>query len=95
MQLWVLNVSRPQACNFPRVIPEIDIWRAANLMLKCYGEKALQESTMRGRARPGGDHDGTATWRRIANAIGQLATRDLGSALSRRKGTPEPSNFRR
>ena len=25
-------IFRPQACNFLRVIPEIDIWRAANLM---------------------------------------------------------------
>jgi hypothetical protein len=25
--------------QFSRVIPEIDIWRAANLMLKRYGEK--------------------------------------------------------
>jgi hypothetical protein len=44
MQFSVLNVSRPQACTFRRVIPEIDIWRAANLMLKRYGEKALEES---------------------------------------------------
>jgi hypothetical protein len=29
------------------VIPEIDIWRAATLMLKRYGEKALEESTKR------------------------------------------------
>ena len=43
MQLLVLIVSRPQTCNFTRVIPEIDIWRAANLMLKRYGEKALEE----------------------------------------------------
>ena len=34
MQLWVLNVSRPQVCDFPGVTPEIDIWRAATLMLK-------------------------------------------------------------
>jgi hypothetical protein len=27
------------------MIPEIDIWRAASLMLKRYGEKALEEST--------------------------------------------------
>jgi hypothetical protein len=47
MQLLVLNVSRPQASNFARVIPEIDIWRAANLMLKRYGEKALEESEAR------------------------------------------------
>jgi hypothetical protein len=29
------------------VIPEIDIWRAANLMLKRYGEKAIEESAAR------------------------------------------------
>jgi hypothetical protein len=29
-------------------IPEIDIWRAANLMLKRYGDKALEESAARG-----------------------------------------------
>src|SRR6267378_4067711 len=47
MQVLVLNVSRPQACTFRRVIPEIDIWRAANLMLKRYGDKALEESATR------------------------------------------------
>jgi hypothetical protein len=29
------------------VIPEIDIWRAATLMLKRYGERALEESASR------------------------------------------------
>ena len=29
------------------MIPEIDIWRAGNLMLKRYGEKALEESEAR------------------------------------------------
>jgi hypothetical protein len=29
------------------MIPEIDIWRAASLMLKRYGEKALEESAAR------------------------------------------------
>jgi hypothetical protein len=32
------------------VIPEIDIWRAANLMLKRYGEKAFDESSTRADA---------------------------------------------
>jgi hypothetical protein len=32
------------------VIPEIDIWRAANLMLKRHGEKALEESVARMRS---------------------------------------------
>jgi len=47
MQSAVLNSCRPQGCNFCRVIPEIDIWRASNLMLKRYGEKALEESAAR------------------------------------------------
>jgi len=29
------------------VIPEIDIWRAAQLMLKRYGDEALKESAAR------------------------------------------------
>jgi hypothetical protein len=56
------------------VIPEIDIWRAANLMLKRYGEKALEQSTMRAdELAADGDHDGAVTWRRISAAAVQLA----------------------
>jgi hypothetical protein len=74
MHVLVLNVSRPQACTFCRVIPEIDIWRAANLMLKRYGEKALKESATRAdELAADGDYDGEVTWRRIADAVGQLA----------------------
>jgi hypothetical protein len=54
------------------VIPEIDIWRAATLMLKRYGEKALEESTMRAdELAADGDHNGAATWRRTS-AVRQL-----------------------
>jgi hypothetical protein len=74
MQLVVLSVSRPQACNFPCVISEIDIWRAANLMLKRYGKKALEESSARAdELAADGDHDGAATWRGITDAVAQLA----------------------
>jgi hypothetical protein len=74
MQLWVLNVSRRQACNFLRRIPETDIWRAANLMVKRYGDKALEESSSRAdELTAGGDHRGADTWRRIAGAVIQLA----------------------
>jgi hypothetical protein len=56
------------------VIPEIDIWRAATLMLKRYGEKALEESTARvDELATAGDDDGVAVWRRISDAVGQLA----------------------
>jgi hypothetical protein len=74
MQLWVLNVSRPQACDFPGVIPEIDIWRAATLMLKRCGDKALEQSATRAdELAAAGDHDGPDTWRRITSAVEQLA----------------------
>jgi hypothetical protein len=48
------------------VIPEIDIWRAASLMLKRYGEQALEESAARAdELMSAGDDDGAVTWRRI------------------------------
>ena len=56
------------------VIPEIDIWRAAALMLKRYGENALEESAARVDELATAGHDGgVAVWRRIADAVGQLA----------------------
>ena len=74
MQLWVLNVCRSQACNLRRVIPEIDIWRAATLMLKRYGDKALEQSITRAdELAADGDHDGADNWRRITAAVEQLA----------------------
>jgi hypothetical protein len=56
------------------VIPEIDIWRAATLMLKRYGQKALEQSATRAdELAADGDHDGADTWRRITAAVEQLA----------------------
>ena len=56
------------------MIPEIDIWRAASLMLKRYGEKALEESAARAdELFAEQDHDGAAVWRRIIDAVCQLA----------------------
>jgi hypothetical protein len=72
--IWMLNVSRPQEWDFPGVIPEIDIWRAATLLLKRYGEKALEQSATRAdELAADGDHDGADTWRRITLAVEQLA----------------------
>jgi hypothetical protein len=74
MQFLVLKVWRSKACNFSRVIPEIDIWRAANLMLKRYGDKALEESAARaGDLAAQDDFNCAAVWRRITDAVGQLA----------------------
>jgi hypothetical protein len=56
------------------MIPEIDIWRVANLMLKRYGDKAAAESAKRVvELAADGDSTGAAVWRRVTDAIGQLA----------------------
>jgi hypothetical protein len=58
------------------LIPEIDIWRAAQLMLKRYGDNALEESAARANELAlAGDDDGAATWRRIMAAVEQLANK--------------------
>jgi hypothetical protein len=58
------------------LIPEIDIWRAAQFMLKRYGERALEESAVRAdELALAGDDDGAATWRRIMVAVTQLANK--------------------
>jgi hypothetical protein len=55
------------------MIPEIDIWRAANLMLNRYGDEADIESAIRAEElAEAGDRAGEAVWRRITDAIGQL-----------------------
>ena len=55
------------------MIPEIDIWCVANLMLKRYGDEADIESALRAEElAEEGDHNGAAVWRRVIDAIGQL-----------------------
>jgi hypothetical protein len=55
------------------VIPEIDIWRVATLMLKRYGDEADIESAIRAEEFfEAGDHNGAAVWLRVIDAIAQL-----------------------
>ena len=54
------------------MIPEIDIWRVANLMLKRYGDLAEVKSAIRAEElADAGDWAGEAIWR-IIDALGQL-----------------------
>jgi hypothetical protein len=56
------------------VIPEIDIWRVANLMLKRYGDTAQVESARRAdELATACDATGVAIWLRVVDAIRQLA----------------------
>ena len=57
------------------MISEIDIWHAAALMMKRYGDKAPIESGKRGdELANAGDDGGTAIWRRIEVAVENLAS---------------------
>ena len=52
------------------MIPELDIWRAAALMLKRCGDKALEQSSARANELTGdGDHEAADTWRRITTPL--------------------------
>ena len=56
------------------MIPEIDIWRVANLMLTRYGDEATAESAKRAdELAADGDLAGVATWLRVIDAVRQLA----------------------
>ena len=56
------------------MIPEIDIWRVANLMLTRYGDEALAESAKRAEELAAdSDLAGVATWLRVIDAVRQLA----------------------
>jgi hypothetical protein len=69
-----LTVYRRAPSSLRGVIPEIDIWRVAHLMLKRYGDNAEAESTRRANElTAAGDPAGEAVWHRIIDAIEQLA----------------------
>ena len=63
------------------MIPEIDIWRVANLMLTRYGDEAVAESAKRAdELAADADLAGVAVWQRVIDAIRQLAiTTPIGS----------------
>jgi hypothetical protein len=72
------------------VIPEIDIWRAAQLMLKRYGDQALKKSAARATELTlAGEDDGAATWHLIMEAVTQLAnTTPPGASPLTENGAP-------
>ena len=78
----MLNDWRSKACNLLPVIPDIDIWRAASLMLKRYGDKAAEEGAARAdELAAQDDYKGEAVWRRIAEAVAPLANRTSAGPL--------------
>jgi len=57
-------------------VEPIDTWRAADMMLKLYGEDAMLRAAMRADALlDQGDTVGFFAWKRIARAIDDLERR--------------------
>ena len=55
------------------MIPDLDIYRSANVLVKQHGEDALIQATMRADAMlEAGDLGGYAVWRRVVTAMGRL-----------------------
>ena len=52
---------------------EIDVWRAADQMIRLYGEDAAIQAGLRAdKLLDQGDVDGFHVWKRVAAAIGDL-----------------------
>ncbi len=55
------------------MIPDLDIYRSANLLVKQHGEDAPVEAAMRADAILNkGDPDGYGVWKRILRAVKEL-----------------------
>jgi|ERR1700758_3378051 hypothetical protein len=68
------TLSTRTSSSLRDVIPEVDIWRTANLMLKRYGDAALVERAKRAdELAAAGDTGGAAVWCRIIDAVDQLS----------------------
>jgi hypothetical protein len=64
------------------MISEIDIWRAAVVMMKRYGDDAPIESGKRAdELANAGDNAGAAIWRRIEDAVEKLASTTPAGAV--------------
>ena len=65
--------EQPHPCISLPMIPDREIWQAANLMIKRIGADAGTQAAMRAdELLDAGDVEGAATWRAILRAIDQV-----------------------
>ncbi len=65
------------------MIPDCDIYRSANLLVKQHGEDAPTHAAMRADAMLAkGDLDGLRVWKQILRAVGKLRKAGLGSVVN-------------
>ncbi len=59
------------------MIPDLDIYRSANVLVKQQGQDAPIEAALRADAMlDNGDLDGYAVWKRVIKAIGELLSKE-------------------
>ncbi len=70
----IVDQRRPRAA-----LPNRDIYRSANLLVKQHGEDAPVHAAMQADAMlEAGDLDGYAVWRRVLRAVGELQAPEPG-----------------
>jgi hypothetical protein len=58
------------------MIPDLDIYRSANVLVKQHGQDAPIEAAMRADAMlDNGDLDGYAVWKRVIKAVEELLSK--------------------
>ena len=63
------------------MIPDRDIWRAANLLIREYGAHAENVAARRAHdMAERGDHDGKSVWLRIKRAVVEMQAAPVGKA---------------
>ncbi len=70
----------PVRGNSALMIPEIDIYRAANILVKRYGEDAALEAAQRADVMlERSDMDGYAVWKSIVRAVEEMQRIELAA----------------
>ena len=65
------------------MIPDLDIYRSAKLLVKQHGEDAPIEAAMRADAMlDKGDLDGCAVWKRIVKAVEELLSKERPAGVT-------------
>ena len=65
------------------MIPDLDIYRSANVLVKRHGEDAPIHAAMRADAMlDKGDLDGYAVWWRILRAVGELLSKERPAGVT-------------
>ncbi len=65
------------------MIPDLDIWRSAQVLVKRHGQDAPIEAAMRADAMlEAGDLDGYAVWKRILRAVEELLSKERPTGVT-------------